>query len=197
MFLDYLPYGGFKFLSDEELKVFNLDSIPENSSIGYILEVDLKYPWELHDSHNDYPLFSEKIEVSNNMLSKYCKDIASRYNIKVGGVKKLIPNLCDTVKYVVHYKNLLYYLSLVMKLVKIHRVLKFKQSNWLKGYVDFNTEKRKQSNDEFSKILYKLLNNCIYDKGIECVRKRVNVKLLNDKRMYLKCVNKPNITKNI
>ena len=77
------------------------------------------------------------------MLSKYCKDIADWYDIKVGGVKKLIPNLDDKIKYVVHYKNLQYYLSLGMKLVKIHRTLSFKQSNWLKKYADFNTEKRK------------------------------------------------------
>ena len=79
------------------------------------------------------------------MLSKYCKDIADQYNIKIGGVKKLIPNLKDKVKYVVHYKNLQNYLSLGMKLVKIHRILSFKQSNWLKSYVGFNTEKRKES----------------------------------------------------
>ena len=64
MSFEYLPYGDFKWLSEEEIKVFDLHSIPENSLIGYILEVDLKYPEELHDSHNDYPLCSEKIEVS-------------------------------------------------------------------------------------------------------------------------------------
>ena len=85
----------------------------------------------------------KKKEVSNDMLSKYCKDIADWYDIKVGGVKKLIPNLDDKIKYVVHYKNLQYYLSLGMKLVKIHKTLSFKQSNWLKKYADFNTEKRK------------------------------------------------------
>ena len=67
------------------------------------------------------------------MLSKYCSDIANKYGIKVGGVKKLIPNLGDKVKYVVHHKNLGYYLSLGMKLVKIHKILSFKQSNWLKN----------------------------------------------------------------
>ena len=85
------------------------------------------------------------------MLSKYCKDIADCYGIKVGEVKKLIPNLGNKVKHIDHYENLLYYISLGMKLVKIHRILSFKQSNWLKLYVDFNTEKRKQSTDEFSK----------------------------------------------
>ena len=79
-----------------------------------------------------------------------------------------------------------------MKLVKIYRILSFKQSNWLKPYVDFNTEKRKQSNNEFNKGLYRLLNNCIYGKSIENQRKRMNVKLISDKRIYQKCVNKPN-----
>ena len=112
----------YPFVSKEEINSFNLDSIPENSLIGYISEVDLEYCKELHDSHNDYPFCPEKIEVSYDMLSKYCKYIADWYDIKVGGVKKLIPNLGDKVKYVVHYKNLKYYLPLGMKLVKIHRV---------------------------------------------------------------------------
>ena len=103
--------------------------------VAYILEVDLEYCKELHDLHNDYPLCPEKIEVSNDMLSKYCKDIADWYDIKVGVVKKLIPNLGDKVKYVVHYENLKYYLSLGIKLVKIHRILSYKQSNWLESYV--------------------------------------------------------------
>ena len=76
------------------------------------------------------------------MLSRYCKDIADCYGIKIGGVKKLIPNLGDKVKYVVHYENLKYYLSLGIKLIKIHRILSLKQSNWLKSYVDFNTKKK-------------------------------------------------------
>ena len=153
MSFDYLPYGGFKFLSKEEIKVFALSSIAENSLIGYILEVDLEYPKELHDSHNDYPLCPEKIEMKYNMLFNYCKEIVDWYSIKVGGVKKLIPNLCDKVNHIDHYKNLQCYLSLGMKLVKIHRMLKFKESNWLKSYVDFNIEKRKESPDEFSKNL--------------------------------------------
>ena len=85
------------------------------------MECDLEYCKELHDLHNDYPLCPEKIEVSSNMLSKYCSDIANKYGIKVGGIKKLISNLGDKVEYVVHYKNLQYYLSLGMKLTKIHR----------------------------------------------------------------------------
>ena len=121
------------------------------------------------------------LKVNYDMLSGYCKDIADWYGIKVGGVK-----------YVVHYKNLKYYLSFRMKLVKIHKILSFKQSSWLKNYVDFNTKKKQKSTDEFSKGFYKLLNNCIYGKSIENQRKRMTVKLINDKRSYQKCVNKPN-----
>ena len=183
--------GGFKWLSNKEINEFDLNSINENSPIGYILEADLEYCKTLHDSHSDYPLCPEKIEVSIDMLSKYCKDIADWYGIKVGGVKKLIPNLGDKVKYIVHYKNLQYYLSLGVKLVKTHKILSFRQSDWLRKYVDFNTEKKQESSDEFNKNLYKLLNNCFYGKSIENIRKRINVKLINDKRSYQKCVNKP------
>ena len=183
-----LPYGGFKFLSKKEVSNFNLDSIPENSPTGYILEVDLGYCKEPHDSHNYYPLYPEKIEVGYDMLSEYLKDIPDSYAIKVGGVKKLIPNLGDKITYVVHYKNLQCYLSLGIKLVKIHRILKFKQSNWLKSYT---AKKRQESLHEFSKGLYKLLNKCIYGKSIENIRKRINVKLSSDKKVYQKIVNKP------
>ena len=126
------------------------------------------------------------------MFYSYCKGIADQYGLKVGGVKKLFPNLGDKVKYVVHYKNLEYYLSLGIKLVKIHRILSSKQSNWLKCCVDFNTGKRKQSSCEFDKNFFKLMINCVYGKSMENSRKRINVKLINDQKTYLKYVNKPN-----
>ena len=83
------------------------------------------------------------------MLSKYCKKIADKYEIKVGDVKKLIPNLGNKTNYVVHYRNLQLYLSLGVKLTKIHRVLKFKQSDCMKKYIDFSTEKRKNAVNDF------------------------------------------------
>ena len=184
-----LPYEGFKFLSEEEIKKFDSGPVTENSKIGYILKVDLEYCKELHNLHNDYTLCPEKIEVKYEMLSKYCKDIVDCYNIKVDGVKRLIPNLYDKTNYVVHYKNLKYYLSLGMKLKKIHRILKFKQKNFLKAF-DFNTKKRQESNDEFNKNLHKLINDSIYGKSIENIRKRINVKLVKDKKSCLKIVNR-------
>ena len=141
----YLPHSGFKWLNQKEISDFCLNTISENSSIGYILEVDLDYPSELHDLHNDFLLAPEKLEIIQILLSKYCFNIANEYGIKIGGVNKLVPNLGNKSKYVVHYRNLQLYLSLGMKLTKIHRVLKFKQSDWLKKYIDFNTDKRKNA----------------------------------------------------
>ena len=85
------------------------------------------------------------------MVSKYCKKIADKYDIQVGHVKKLIPNLRNKTKYVLNYRNLQLYLFLGMKLIKIHRMLKFKQSNWMKKYTDFNYEKRKNAANDFEK----------------------------------------------
>ena len=113
----------------------------KKSDVDYILEVDLKYPNELHELHNDCPLAPDKLTVTNDILSNYCKSIADKYEIKVGDVKKLIPNLANKSKYVVHYRNLQLYLSFGMKLTKIHRALQFKQSNWMKKYIAFNTKK--------------------------------------------------------
>ena len=125
----YLPYGRFKRLKNVDN--FDLNSISKEGSIGYIFEVDLKYPDELHVLHNDYPLAPEKLPITYDMLSDYCKKIADDYEIKVGDVKKLIPNLGDKTNYVLHYRNLQLHLSLGMKLTKIHRMLKFKQSAWV------------------------------------------------------------------
>ena len=90
-----LPNGEFNWLSGKEINKIDLDSISENSSIGYFSEVYLEYPNELHDFHNNYPLAPENLEISSDMLSKYCSDIADKYGIKVGGVSKLVPNLGD------------------------------------------------------------------------------------------------------
>ena len=183
-----LPYGEFNWLGGKEINKLYLDSISENSSIGYFLEVDLEYISKLHDFHNDYPLAPEKLEIGSDMLS----DIADKYGIKVGRVSKLVPNLRDKRKYIIHYRNLWLYLSLGMKLSKIHRVIQFKQSNWLKEYIDFNTEKRKNSKNSFERSFFKLLVNSIYGKCMENIRKIINVKLTNNSKDYTRYVSKPN-----
>ena len=160
------------------------------SDVGYILEVDLKYPSKLHKLHNDYPLAPEKLRVSKDMLSDYCLSIAEKYDVKVGDVAKLIPNLRDKSCYVLHYRTLQLYVSLGMVVERIYRVLKFKQSDWLKRFVIFNKAKRMNAANEFEKAFFKLIINSFYGKTMENVRKRVNVKLINHENNYLKVVSR-------
>ena len=115
--------------------------------------------------------------------------ITDEFEIKIGDVKKLIPNLGNKTNYVVHYKNLQLYLALGMKLTKIHRVIRFKQSDWMKKYVDFNTEKRTNAADSFEKNFFILMINSFYGKTMENLRKRANVRLLNNEKDFLKCTN--------
>ena len=125
------------------------------------------------------------------MLSDYCKKDTDGYEIKVGDVKKLIPNLGNKTNYVVHYRNLQLYLSLGMKLTKIHRVLKFKQSDWMKKYIDFNTEKRTNAANSFEKDFFKLMINSVYGKTMENLRKRKNARLVNNEKHFLKYTSRP------
>ena len=159
---DNLPYEEFKWLKNvDELDVM---SISEKSLLEYLLDVGLRYLDELHKLHHDYPLAPEKLAVLSDMLPKYCKQIADKYETKVGDVKRLIPNLGNKTNYVVHYRNLQLYLSLGMKVTKIHRVLKFKQSDWMKKCVDFNTEKRMNAANDSKKDFFNLIINSVYGK---------------------------------
>ena len=155
----YLPNGGFRWMTEKQINKINLSKYSENSKKGLILEVDLAYPKKLHDLHNDYPLAPEKVKVGENMLSEYCQKIASKYNISTDLVHKLIPTLSNKEKYVLHYRNLQLYTDLGLKLTKVHRVLEFNQLPWLKEYIDFNTEKRTNAKNAFEKDFFKLMNN--------------------------------------
>ena len=143
------------------MKAFiDIHSIPRDASRGYILEVDLDYPEEIHDQHADYPLAPEKVKVTYDMLSPYQKKILQgklKEPEKYESLPKLIPNLQNKRNYIVHYRNLQLYLSLGMKLVKVHRILSFNQSPWLKEYIDFNTHKRTLATNEFQKAFFKLM----------------------------------------
>ena len=88
----YLPYGGCKGFNQKEIDKVDVNSVGENSLMGYILEVHLKYYDELHELHNDYLLVPENFEIIQNMLSNYCSNIANSYEIKIDGVNKLVPN---------------------------------------------------------------------------------------------------------
>ena len=98
----YLPYDNLEWMGEKEINEIDFDLVSANSEIGYMLEVDLEYPKELHDLRNDYPLAPEKIKVSEDMLSNYCWSIAKNYGIKVDEVNKLIPNLNDKYGYIIH-----------------------------------------------------------------------------------------------
>ena len=184
----YLPTGGFKWLTEEEV---DLSKFNDESEKGLILEVDLEYPEELHNLHNDYPLAAEKIKVTEDMLSPYCRKIAEKFKVKVGLVEKLVPTLSKKERYVLHYHNLQLYMSLGLKLTKIHRALEFNQSPWLKTYIDFNTKKRAKAKNSFEKDFFKLMNNSVFGKTMENLRKRQSVKLVTDEENLLKWTSKP------
>ena len=173
-----LPTGNFRWIPSPEY--INIHSYDENSAKGLFLEVDLEYPPELHDLHNDYPLAPEKMTVKQEMLSDYSQGILHREGMKISNVQKLIPNLRDKKNYVLHYRNLQLYLSLGMKLTKIHRALEFSQSNWLESYIAFNTQKRAEAKNPFEKDFFKLANNAVFGKTMENLRKRSNIKLVTE-----------------
>ena len=151
-------------MSEKELK--NWKNIP------CILEVDLKYPQHLHDLHSDYPLAPERI--------------------KVNRVEKLIPNLNDKKNYVVHHETLKKYESLGLEVTKIHRGITFKESAWLKPYIDLNTKLRAQAKNDFEKDFFKLMNNSVFGKTMENLRKRVDIRLVTNEKEARKLISKAN-----
>lgn len=187
----YLPTGGFKWMTQKQIDNIDLAKYKEDSKNGLILEVDLKYPQDLHNFHNDYPLAPEKVKVTDSMLSNYSKRIADKYNISTGLVYKLIPTLSNKEKYVLHYRNLQLYIDLGLKVSKVHRVLEFNQSPWLKQYIAFNTEKRKNAKNAFEKEFFRLMNNSVFGKTMKNIRKRVDVRLVTDEKKLLKLTSKP------
>ena len=162
-----LPVGDFKWMNEKELRHWG--------DFPCILEVDLEYPRGLHDLHNDYPLAPERL--------------------KIGGVEKLIPNLWDKKKYIVHHENLKLYLELGLKVKKIHRGIKFREEPWMRSYIELNTSLRTKGINDFEKDFFKLMNNSVFGKTMENIRNRVDVKLVNNRGAAEKLSAKPNFEK--
>ena len=159
-----LPTNGFRWMFDEELTDWK--------NRPRILEVDLEYPENLHDLHNDYPLAPERIIVDK--------------------VEKLIPNLNNKTKYVVHHEALKQYESLGLKVTKIYRGIAFEESQWLKSYIDLNTNLRAKATNDFEKDFFKLMNNSVFGKTMENIRNRVDVRLVTNEKQARKYISKPN-----
>ncbi|XP_020299342.1 uncharacterized protein LOC109863489, partial [Pseudomyrmex gracilis] len=156
-----LPYGNFAWV--ENAYEFDVTTVAADSDIGYILEVDLTYPKELHDAHRDLPFCPTREEPPGKHGKNHVKLLATVFNKK---------------RYVIHYLNLQQCLRHGLRLTRIHRVLRFSQSPWLRGYIELNTRFRANAANEFAKNLYKLMNNAVFGKTMENVRKYTDVRIV-------------------
>ncbi|XP_067947655.1 uncharacterized protein [Watersipora subatra] len=180
-----LPTGGFEWVKSKGLPDINDDE-------GYTAEVDLEYPNKLHDEHNDYPLAPESMKP--DQWSEYMRDVGELDKLGepcYAKVSKLVPNLRDKRKYIVHHSILKYYLKKGLRLTKVHRVLKFKESAWMEPYIRLNTDLRKKAKTDFKKEFFKLMNNAGFGKSMENVRKRIDVELTTKMNRKQKLINKP------
>ena len=189
-----LPVGNFRFLSEREVEELDLMSVKPDAPVGYIIECDLEYPEHLHDHHNDYPLAPEHMTVSHSLLSPFVANLIGPTRPWIPA-EKLIPNFYDKVKYCTHYRNLQYYVKHGLVIRKIHRILSFTQSSWLKSWIDLCTEQRMAARTEFEADLAKLQANATFGKTIEQKRNRVNIRLIADGNKFLKAVGKPSFRK--
>ena len=164
-----LPTGGFCRV---DVKPDEISKLVNFSNKGYLLEVAVRYPRELHNYHDDLPFMCEYMVIN--------------------GVEKLIPNLYYKKRYVIHIRALEQALKHGLVLECIHRAIEFKQSAWMKEYIDFNTKLRTASANGFEKDFYKLMNNAVFGKTMENIRKHRNIKLVMSREAYLKAVMKPN-----
>ena len=174
-----LPKSGFhwkRVMPTEE----HIMKMRPNSKKGWILEVDLEYPEEVHDWHNDYPLAPEKKVIGLDKMSEYQQRLMDDLDLTMPNTEKLVLTLEDKEKYVTHYKNLQFYLSQGMRLKKVHRVIEFDQEPWMEPYIRMNTDFRKQAKSDFETDFYKLMNNSVFGKTMENLRNRVDMKIVRD-----------------
>jgi len=197
-----LPTSNFKWLTDAEcqgvmngFKDYNLES-----TMGYLLEVDLEYPSAIHEKTKDFPFCPEKMKVNETHLSEFMKDQARSVNPNSKSNKtyeKLLLTQFNKTKYTVHGRLLQFYLRQGMKLTKVHRGLSFNQTFVFRDYIDYNSRMRQQATSEFEKDYFKLKNNSLYGKMVENIRRRMNFYLVNDRERYLELVSKPSFLRSI
>ena len=193
-----LPLGDFESFentwdekAEKELIELVLNT-PVDSETGYILEVDLEYPEELHDLHADFPLAPEKLKIEKEWISDYQCELLQQMEIKKPSrIKKLVQTMFAKKNYTLHYLTLKLYVELGMVVTKLHRALSFTQSYWLAPYVKLNTEKRKNANTKFDEDFFKLMVNSSFGKTCEGKRNRIKVKLARSEEEALKATEKP------
>ena len=149
----------------------------ENSDKGYIHEVDVEYPKNLHDLHSDLPFLLERMKINQS--------------------SKLVSNLPDKNSYVVHIRLFKQALNHGLILKKVHRVIQFNQETWSKEYIDMNTELKKQAKYDFEKDFFKLMNNSVFGKTMENVRKHRDIKLVTTDKRRNQLVSESNYHKKI
>lgn len=169
---EYLPQNNFQWNYNHwtEEEILKLD---DKGDVGYMFDVDLHYPKELHDLHNGYALAPENMKIKNSMLNDWQTE-----NRKDATIKKLTTSFYDKTNYGLNYRLLKLYLQLGLKIIKVNRVLQFNQSNYMESYIMKNTNERKKAQNDFEKDFYKLMNNSVYGKTMENVRNRINFRLI-------------------
>ncbi len=191
-----LPISDYKFINKNDWDTTKILNINEEDEIQYRFVVDLEYPKELHDYHNDFCLAPERRQLREDELSPYQLSILHQREINHFKSEKLMNTLNNKYYYSVEGNELKNYIKKGMKLLKIHKVISYKTSKFLEPYILFNTEKREQAkkiNDDFGKDFFKLMNNIIYGKTIENIRDRINFKLANKEKHVDRYLNKPEL----
>lgn len=188
-----LPISNFKWVTLTESEIINKATQYNHvvDEIGYLLEVDLHIPIELHDYFSDYPPVAERLQITELMISPWTKILLN--NKKHFSSVKLAPNLYDKIKYICHVQNLKLYLELGIELKKVHRVLSFKQSSWLFAYIEFNSNERAKAVSDVEKDFFKLLINSLFGKMIENVRKYRIFDIATDEKKRKRLVSKLNL----
>ena len=169
-----LPYDDIKF-ETENICLEEILNTPDDSDIGYFLEVDLEYPHNIRQKTKYLPFAPENKSISKDDFGPYMKSIMPKNYVSH---KKLICDWTDKRNYLIHYRMLKFYISHGMKIKQVHSVISFNQNKWLEKYIDFNTQKRNQVVNDFEKDFYKLLNNAFYGKTMENVRNRCKIEII-------------------